>query len=143
MRDVTQVIDVTDTTAVWSEQARERWLEMVRHLESLKAYYGPESKSYTEAAASFGRITTSLVGFGSLRVSTDMCDLSLFCDTGGYVFGLIWHPSKRHCTVEGCRAVINDDGTAWVYMRDWHMCNAHEYSYPLDAPHPGTWSHHS
>ena len=45
---------------------------------------------------------------------------------------------------EDCRAVINDDGVAWTYSPGDHMCtDTHVPLYPLDAPHPGTWSFHS
>jgi microsomal dipeptidase-like Zn-dependent dipeptidase len=143
MTEIDTRIDPTDTVHVWTEQARARWTEMIVHLEKLQRCYGARSKQYIEAANSFGRISSSLVGFGNLRVMTDMADLSLFCSAGSFVFGLIWHQERRSCTNDGCKAVINDDGKAWVYMPDWHMCDEHVLSYPLDAPHPGTWSFHS
>lgn len=152
MRDVATTIDTTDTTAVWTQEARNRWREMVQHTEILRAAYGAQSLIYADAVQSLAKVSIMLnTGPSSQRVMTDMGDLSLFVDTGGFVFGVIWHQTRRDCTNEGCRAYINDEGRAWPAWSTAPMCEGptlpgrllHEPSYPLHAPHPGTWSVHS
>lgn len=142
MQNVSTPIDVSDTSQVWTEDARRTWQEMVFHTQKLANYFGPRSKEYVDAVASLAHISASLIGWGTLRVSKDG-DLSLFCNTGGFVFGLIWHGIQRRCTVEGCHAYANDDGHVWTYNRDHHRCDNHKWAFPLDAPRPGTWSFHS
>lgn len=152
MRNVTTPIDSTDTATIWTETARQRWRDMLAHCGKLGRTYGQQSKEYTEAVESLLNVTFGLLtGFDGMRVMPDTADLSMFVDTGSFVFGIIWHPTRRHCTNEGCHAVINDDGRAWTYSGNGPMCQGptlpegslHEPSYPLWAPAPGTWSTHS
>jgi hypothetical protein len=114
----------------------------------LRDYYGVSSKRYTMAVETWQRQITMVfarpMGAG-VRVMKDN-DLSLVVSAAsGFVFGLIFHGDKRHCTREGCMAFINDDGTTSKYRYDSPECTdgKHEPSYPLDAPQPGTWSFHS
>jgi hypothetical protein len=140
-----------ETIIRWSEQARDEWARMANHVAVLASAYGPEHKYATEAAASFARIAGQLIGWGNVVVGRDG-DLSLICHTVskdgsvGMVFGLIFHTVRRSCTRKDCHAVINDGGKAWTFNPNTYpMCEdgQHVPSYPLDAPHPGTWSFHS
>lgn len=110
----------------------------------LGQFYGDKSPQYRDAAVSLLRQMVSLFGQPWQAQTRVMKDgpLSLIVNSG-ITFGIIWHEVQRRCANDGCRAVINDDGTAWTYMPDFPMCDNHELSFPLDAPHPGTWSFHS
>lgn len=137
----------TDTVLTVTPEARDEIGRMRHHVLRIGQTFGPASKEYREAHESLVKAFADLFGWGTLRVSRDG-DLSLFCSQpGGFVFGLIFHSVKRGCEVEGCRAVINDDGTRWTYMPEWRdsMCAEGECkpTYPLDFPKPGTWSFHS
>lgn len=131
---------MVDTNLDVSAEARETILSMVLHVQRIGSTFGPASVQYREANESLLKCLADLFRWDDLRVTRDG-DLSLFCQARGIVFGLIFHATRRGCLNEGCRAVINDDGTAWTYMSDWHMCpeGQHQPSYPLDWPHPGTW----
>lgn len=138
---------MSDKTVRYSEDAITTMSAMRDHVLKLRAHYGPASTQYTEAAERLAHVlhTITLPGFGDQAVVTKDGPLSLFVNegNGSYVYGVIWHGTKRGCTNEGCRAVLNDDGTAWTYMPDWHMCDSHVPTYPFDAPQPGSWSVHS
>jgi hypothetical protein len=128
-----------------NEYAVETAGSMYHHVQKLGTAYGETSKQYVEALASYARVTNTVFqsGFGpQMDVSRDGA-LSLLCIEGGFVFGIIWHEEKRHCTVEGCQAYLTEDAKAWTYSRDHVMCDAHVPSFPYDAPAPGTWSTHS
>jgi hypothetical protein len=119
-----------------------------RHCADLARYYGEDSREYREAVRSWHQQLSGLfsMSFGArTRISRDG-DLSLFVSTdSGFVYGIIFHRDLRRCTADGCKAMINDDGTAWTPFPDDPRClnGQHVPSYPLDAPHPGTWSFHS
>lgn len=119
-----------------------------RHCAELGRYFGEDSREYREAVESWQRLLSQVfsMAFGpQTRVSRDG-DLSLLVSTAsGFVYGIIFHRDRRYCTADGCKAVINDDGTAWTYSPDDETCTGgqHVPSYPLDAPHPGSWSFHS
>jgi hypothetical protein len=136
-----------DKTIIYHESAITTISAMHHHVHLLRAHYGPRSKEYTEASERLAHVLHSIVmaGFSDYAEVTKDGDLSLFVNEGRgtYVYGVVWHGTKRSCTNEGCRATLNDDGTAWVYMPDWHMCDQHVPSYPYEAPQPGSWSVHS
>ncbi|MBN1171089.1 MAG: hypothetical protein JXA67_02845 [Micromonosporaceae bacterium] len=117
------------------------------HLDQLHRYYGPISEVYQTALHSWHRNLTVLltINAGSdLRLSGDG-PLSLFVRaSSGLTCGLIFHQVTRRCTIDGCDALIADDGAA----RPPHTGAAvgdhqHIPSYPLAAARPGTWSLHS
>lgn len=128
-----------------SREAVDTISAMRDHVARLGAYYGQNSTEYRVASESLYRQLATL--FGSplaekSRVSRDG-DLSLLV-VGGITFGVIWHGSRRHCTTDGCKAYVNDDGHVWTYSRDDAVLDhEHELSYALDAPQPGSWSFHS
>lgn len=147
-----------DKTVVYSESAIATISAMNNHVHLLRSHYGPSSSEHTEAAERLAHVmhTIIMAGFSNQATVSKDGDLSLFVNEGNgtYVYGIIWHGTKRGCTNEGCKAVLNDDGTAWVYSRDYRMCTdyligttpeftEHVPSYPYDAPQPGTWSVHS
>jgi hypothetical protein len=138
---------MSDKTVVYTESAITTIGAMNNHVHKLRAHYGPGSSEHTEAAERLAHVmhTIIMAGFSNHAVVSKDGDLSLFVNegAGSYVYGIIWHGTKRGCTNEGCHAVLNDDGLAWVYSRDWHMCDSHVPSYPYDAPQPGSWSVHS
>jgi hypothetical protein len=119
-----------------------------RHCADLGRYYGQDSREYRQAVASWQHSISQVfsMAFGpQSHVSRDG-DLSLLVSTGsGFIYGIIFHPERRRCTADGCQAVINDDGIAWTYSPGDAACPAGQHlpSYPLDAPHPGSWSVHS
>jgi len=119
-----------------------------RHCGELSACFGEDSREYLDAIRSWQHNISRIfsMAFGSqTRVSRDG-DLSLLVSSAtGFTYGLIFHPVRRRCTDDGCRAVINDDGTAWTYSPGDPVCASgqHVPSYPLDAPRPGSWSFHS
>lgn len=119
-----------------------------RHVADLGDYYGTDSPFYLQAAQTLLHHLCHLfsVGLGATtQVHTDgLAHLSLFVVTGsGFVYGIIFHPQPRHCTIEGCGASIDDDGTA--HRSGATQVDEHDHvpSHPLDAPTPGTWSAHS
>lgn len=142
----------TTSAVTFTEEARTTWAAMTNHVAKLSGYYGAEHKYATEAAASFVRIASSLVGWGNVSVSRDG-ELSLICNERtasgqvGIVFGLIFHGTKRHCQTTGCGAILSDKGEIWTYSSQHSpiLCEPadHDWLYPLDAPMPGTWSFHS
>jgi hypothetical protein len=69
---------------------------------------------------------------------------------GGFVFGVVFHGERRQCTADGCHAVADlpTDAKASARWRPLYpdavvSDHAHQPSYALDAPQPGTWSAHS
>jgi hypothetical protein len=138
---------MSDKTVVYTESAIETISAMYGHVYKLRQHYGPGSKEYTEASERLAHVMHSVVmtGFGDHATVSKDGDLSLFVNEGhgSYVYGIIWHGTRRNCTNEGCHAVLNNDGTGWAYMPEWYMCDQHVPSYPYDAPQPGSWSVHS
>jgi hypothetical protein len=119
-----------------------------RHCADLAACFGEDSREYREAAGSWQHHLSQVfsMAFGpQTRVSRDS-DLSLLVSTeSGFTYGIIFHREPRRCTHNGCTAVIDDDGTARTARPGAPACPSGQHipSYPLDAPHPGSWSFHS
>ena len=116
------------------------------HLDALARAYGSDSTRYQDALRSWHRNLILLFGLGfgdHTRVSRDG-HMSLFAHTSsGFVYAIIFHGHQRHCTTPGCAARINDDGTVPDTDATTVLDHEHTPSYPLDAPQPGSWSHHS
>ncbi|TDB89140.1 hypothetical protein E1264_09215 [Actinomadura sp. KC216] len=118
------------------------------HCDRLAASFGIDSQEYREAVTTWQHGLSRLfaMGLGARTYVTRDGDLSLLvhCESG-FLYGIVFHPVRRRCTRDGCRAVINDDGRAWTYLPDDPKCpdGDHTASYPLDGPHPGTWQFHS
>jgi hypothetical protein len=117
------------------------------HLARLRGCYGPASEIYQTALHSWHSRLSDLLTTNTgadTQVGSDS-ELSLLVRAGsGLVYALIFHRDTRHCTAEGCDALIDDDGTP----RPAHtgavvLDHPHTPSYPLDAPRPGTWTFHS
>ncbi len=119
-----------------------------RHCDELARYFGAGSREHREATASWQRQLSRVfaMDFGSqTQVSRDG-DLSLLVRTAsGLVYGIFFHHTPRRCTADGCSMLIDDDGTARPAWADAPACpdGQHAPAYPLDAPHPGTWTFHS
>ena len=119
-----------------------------QHCDQLGASFGTGSREYQEAVSSWQHSLSRLFAMGlgaQTRVIRDG-NLSLLVSSGsGLIYSIVFHPVQRRCLRDGCKAMINDDGHAWIYMRDDPVCadGDHTPSYPLDAPHPGTWLFHS
>lgn len=134
-------------TVIYHDSAIETMSAMHEHVLKLRSYFGSTSSRYTEAAERLAHVlrSISLQGFGDHAEVTKDGDLSLFVNEGrgSYVYGIIWHGERRHCTVEGCKAVLNNDGTFWTYSGGPVCEGPHVPDYPYDAPQPGSWSVHS
>lgn len=119
-----------------------------RHVHALAAHYGPASTEHLTASTSWLAALARLLSMGlgaDTRVYRDGT-LSLLVTTGsGFTYGLIFHGATRRCTAgDGCTATIADDGTAHALSSTAVLAeHAHQPSFPLDAPRPGTWSLHS
>jgi hypothetical protein len=119
-----------------------------RRCAELASYFGASSREYREATGSWQRQLSQVfsMDFGSqTRISRDG-NLSLVVHTAsGLVYGIFFHRTPRRCARDGCQVLIDDDGTARAAWTDAPTCpdGQHAPSYPLDAPHPGTWSFHS
>jgi hypothetical protein len=117
-----------------------------RHLASLGAYYGQDSDAYRTALAGWHH---NLAGLFTMRLGADTRvtvdgQLSLFVTTSsGYVYAIIWHGTRRRCTIAGCHATISDDGAVHPAATANSPQHDHTPSYPLDAPQPGEWTAHS
>ncbi|MEJ3741754.1 hypothetical protein WEI85_00430 [Actinomycetes bacterium KLBMP 9797] len=118
----------------------------VRHVADLGRFYGHHSDIHREALTSWHRCVTGLftMNMGADTHITVDGALSLFvaCENG-YVYGVIFHGQQRHCTVNGCRATIRDDGTTEPAAHSTPDDHEHQPSYPPGAPQPGYWSVHS
>lgn len=116
-----------------------------RRLSDLGRGYGWESEIYLTASHTWHRCLAGLfsMGFGAdTHVAADG-PMSLFVKSAsGFVYGIIFHADRRHCTVDGCGATIHDDGTTNT-GRGNPPAHQHQPSYPLDAAQPGQWSVHS
>jgi hypothetical protein len=118
------------------------------HCAELGRYFGEDSRQYHGAVSSWQQNISQVfsMAFGAqTRISRDG-DLSLLvCSSSGFTYGIIFHPERRRCLAADCKAVINDDGSTWTYCASDPACadGQHTLSYPLNAPHPGTWSFHS
>ena len=134
-----------EKTITYSESAITTISAMYEHVEKLSNAYGPDSAQHQRAAGSLARVMrqTVMAGFGSTADVSRDGDLSLYVVEGTFHYGVIWHGVRRGCLTPGCKAYLNDDGTAWAYSRDHEMCDNHQPDYPLDFPHPGEWSTHS
>lgn len=135
----------TDVAFTVTPEARQTLTAMYEHVQAIGRDWGEKSPEYAAAAGSLSRQVVTMFASpmtASPRVMRDG-PLSLFV-TDGICYGIIWHGRRRHCTIEGCRAVINDDGTAWSYGPSFPMLD-HEHTpdYPLTAAQPGSWSFHS
>lgn len=138
----TRSIDLNDTVVTWTPEARQTYVDMYNRVSGLKVFFGPESKQAREAQDSLAHVTVALLRWNTLRVMKDG-ELSLLCSSGNYVFGVIFFAEKRRCLNEGCRALMDDNGSIWTYNHDDPRCDDHRWSHPLHAPTPGTWSIHS
>lgn len=152
-RKKTQTAMVVDTEYesgfTWSNTGLETYRAMAHHVATLASRYGQDSKWATEAALSFARVTTSLHQWGNLTITKDG-PLSLFARTPGtnpFVFGIIFHGIHNSCTVEGCPMYVNGEtGSTYHYRRYDEIkvqLHKHQWTYPVGAPVPGTWSFHS
>lgn len=112
-------------------------------------YFGESSEEYRKAEESWRHNLSHLFGmfFGSESWISRDGDLSLFTRTSSrFVHGLIFHAVPRRCTKDGCKAYAHDDGHVFhygTYDNTGVLDHEHEWSIPLDAPRPGTWSFHS
>jgi hypothetical protein len=115
------------------------------HVQALGACYGQDSQIYLDALHSWHYQLTLLFNMNmgaDTHISKDGT-LSLFVATAsGYMFGIIFHGDRRHCTVDGCGVTIHDDGTTPT-RNEPAAEHEHIPSYPLDAVQPGQWSYHS
>lgn len=135
----------TETTMTLTETAVETINAMQSHVGSLARHYGVDSTEHKEASRTLLGALAGLFQWRDLSVWRDG-DLSLCANTAnGFTFGVIFHAVKRSCTNEGCTMYASDNGDTWSYMSGErrHDCGSHAWSYPLDAPAPGTWSFHS
>jgi len=141
-------MSTSEKTITYGEHAITVIRDMSDHVEKLARYYGEADIRYLKAAASHRRVMTQIVmaGFAdTAHVSRDGA-LSLYVSEGTFVYGVIWHAVKRKCTVQGCDAYLNDDGTFYTYTptAERKVCDGpHVPDYPLDYPAPGEWSMHS
>jgi hypothetical protein len=137
---------VSDKTLVLSEQAVKGVENMSHHLGRIGMFFGETSDQYRKAVRSYAHVMSGLMRSGfseTARIARDG-DLSLYVSEGTFVYGVIWHGVRRACIVDGCKAYLKDDGQAYTYNREDHVCAAaHIPSYPYDAPAPGEWSTHS
>jgi hypothetical protein len=117
------------------------------HLARLRACYGPASQIYQTALHSWHSRLSDLLTMNNgadTQIGRDG-ELALLVRAGsGLVYALIFHGDTRHCTAEGCDALLDDDGTP----RPAHtgavvLDHPHTPSYPPGAPRPGTWTFHS
>jgi len=118
-----------------------------RHLDQLRAFYGPLSDTYQDASHSWHRNLTGLFTMTTgahTHVGKDG-PLSLIVRTSsGLLYGLLFHGATRRCTSDGCDALIADDGTARPSHTGTRVLDhPHLPSYPLDGPRPGTWTVHT
>ncbi len=130
------------TTINANDDATQTIARMRGHVASLALNFGERSTEYILAVGSLNRVIAGLFGWRKVNLWRDG-ELSVCGIADGITFGLIFHATRRGCKNDGCKAVINDDGHAWVYMPTERMCDAHDPTYPLDCPAPGTWSFHS
>ena len=134
-----------DKTITYTESAITTISDMYLHVEKLSDAYGPDDVRHLKAAGTLARVMRQVVMAGFANEATVSRDgvLSLYVVEGGFHYGVIWHSVRRACLTPGCKAYLNDDGTAWAYSRDHEMCDNHQPAYPLDFPPPGEWSTHS
>jgi hypothetical protein len=117
------------------------------YIDDLGQYYGLRSDTYHQAANSWLRQMANLFSLGTGADTTVTADgpLSLFIRTAsGLVYAVVFHPTPRVCTVTGCPAVVNDDGSTTTPTGQQSVeDHEHQPSYPLGAPSPGQWHAHS
>ena len=116
-----------------------------QRIQALGGHFGWESTYCLDAARTWLHLLGGLFAMSlgaQTRVTRDG-PLSLYVTTGGgLVYGIIFHPTTRRCTVSGCPTTIADDGTADDRGQPTHQ-GPHQPAYPLDAPQPGQWTFHS
>jgi hypothetical protein len=137
-----------DKTITYHERAIETIGQMYAHVGKLSDAYGPDDVRHLRAAGSLAHVMSGMVmkGFADTARVTRDGDLSLYVVEGSFHYGVIWHGARRHCTVEGCEAYLNPDGTFYTYglTAERKVCDGpHVPDYPYDAPAPGTWATHS
>lgn len=117
------------------------------HLNALGQHYGTQSAVYQTALTGWHRnlILLMVMGLGADTHITALDTRSLLVRTAsGLAYGIVFHPEHRRCTLDGCAAVIDDDGTAHPAGPDTPVADhQHQPSYPLRAPQPGRWMAHS
>lgn len=121
--------------------------DCTEHVAALARHHGAGSPIHLRAATSWLSLLSGLFEM-SFGATTRVCrdgELSLTVTTsGGLVYGIIFHPDRRHCTYDGCGAVIGDDGTARP-SEDLPAVEDHVHvpCSPVGGPLPGEWSFHS
>jgi len=118
------------------------------HIQALAAHYGPSSREHLTAATTWlARLALiHSMTFGPRVWVTRHGKLSLMVtSSSGYTFAITFHGDTRRCTAgDGCTALIADNGTVHApYATAMVAEHAHQPSFPLDAPRPGSWSLHS
>jgi hypothetical protein len=117
-----------------------------QRIRDLGDHFGWDSAHCLEASRSWHHVITGMFAMNlgaETRISRDG-PLSLLVATGsGMVYGVIFHPTPRHCTIGGCTAAIADDGTIVGTVAGPGHQEDHVPSYPTDAPQPGHWRVHS
>lgn len=117
------------------------------HIHAVRAHYGNQSAAYEVALTSWHRnlVLLLLTGLGAETHVSAGENLNLLVRTAsGLTYGIVFHPEPRRCTLPGCAAVIDDDGTAHPGGSGAVVADhQHQPSYPLRAPRPGSWTAHS
>jgi hypothetical protein len=130
-----------------SREATDVIAACTEHVTALGQHFGLDSDIYQRAATSWQWHLTRLfaLGSGADTYVTAESPLSLFITNGNRsAYAVIFHRTRRVCTVAGCLATIGDDGTASATPpRAGVAEHEHQPSYPLDVPTPGQWSAHS
>jgi len=130
-----------------SREATDVIAACTEHVTALGRQFGLDSDIYQRAATSWQWHLTRLfaMGSGADTFVTAEGHLSLLITTSsGLVWAVIFHRTRRVCTVAGCPAVIGDDGTISATPTTPVVAeHEHQLSYPLDAAAPGEWSAHS
>ncbi|MGW9205666.1 hypothetical protein ACWGR4_01580 [Embleya sp. NPDC055664] len=106
--------------------------------------YGTEDTGYRVTVASWlgnlSRVFSTPAPAPIRIIASD--EFSLRVETTQGTCTLVYHPEARRCAVDGCLAVIEDDGSVWTYRADDPVCpdGDHLPTFPIDAPHPATWA---
>jgi hypothetical protein len=130
-----------------SREATDVIRECTEHVAAIGLHFGTNTVIYRRAAGSWLRHLSGLfaMSFGADTRITPDGKLSLTVATSsGFVYGIIFHGDRRWCALDGCRAVIGDDGTVRPGFTG-SVVHDHQHvpSYPLGAPQPGEWNVHS
>jgi hypothetical protein len=117
------------------------------HLHALAIHYGTHSDAFQTALTSWHQnlVLLLLMGLGADTHITAGDNHSLLVRTAsGLIYGIVFHPDARRCSLDGCTAVIADDGTTEPATSGApNVDHEHQPSYPLTAPPPGHWTAHS